>query len=57
MNAARFFRRAALALLAAAFAQVPAHAQADTVPEPPASHRALRLTIGDVGLTLDQRSG
>jgi hypothetical protein len=45
-------RRAVLALLAAAFARTPASAQADTVPEPPACHHALRLTIGDVGLTL-----
>lgn len=45
-------RRAALALLAAACARTSALAQADTVPEPPASHHALRLTVGGVGLTL-----
>lgn len=45
-------RRAALALLAAAFARTPLLAQADTVPEPPASHHALSLTVGGVGLTL-----
>jgi len=49
---------AALALLAAAtLSSAPARAQAadtvaDTLAEAPASHRALRLTVGGVGLTL-----
>src|SRR5207237_116869 len=49
---------AALALLAAAaLSPAPARAQeadtvADTLAEPPASHHALRLTAGGVGLTL-----
>ena len=39
-------------LAAAALRPAPARAQADTVPEPPASHHALGLTVGGVGLTL-----
>ena len=39
-------------LAAAALRPAPARAQADTVPEPPASHHALSLTVGGVGLTL-----
>jgi hypothetical protein len=41
-----------LAFLAAALCAAPARAQADTVPEPPASHHALALTVGGVGLTI-----
>lgn len=41
-----------LALLAAAVCAASARAQADTVPEPPASHHAMSLTVGGVGLTI-----
>jgi hypothetical protein len=42
-------RLAALALLAAA---LPAVAQQDTIPEPPASHHAVDLTAGGVGISI-----
>jgi hypothetical protein len=45
-------RPLAFALLAAALCAAPVRAQTDTVPEPPASHHALTLGAGGVGLTL-----